>query len=276
MRAPTRDRSTSESETFRLDSSGSLGSGASRHPCRGFCRDCGRDHALPEAGARKYALEVMAEFQSLGRLDYRASERDSNARLAFENLFPRGRGHMFGVLECRDRSGETVFLRAFSSLHDGIREVEGWVPPLLSAEDFYGFVLPTQHVIREMTAELEGLTEGSAAYTALLDERTKISRDLLKSMQGLYRFHNFRGESRSLGEALCEPLKVPGVVGECCAPKLLNQAVREGLRPVSIAEFYWGGATASGQLVSGEFYPSCESRCQPVLGFLLCGLDDAR
>ena len=276
MRAPTRDRSTSESEAFRLDSSEPPGSATSRHGCRGFCRDCGRDHALPEAGARRYALEVMAEFQSLGRLDYQASEEHSNARLAFGNLFPRGRGHMFGVLECRDRSGETVFLRAFSSLHDGIREIEGWVPPLLSAEDFYGFVLPTQHVIREMTDELVGLAQGSAAYTTLIDERKEISRDLLKAMQGLYRFRNFRGESRSLVEALCEPLKVPGVVGECCAPKLLNQAVRESLRPVSIAEFYWGGASASGRLVSGEFYPSCQSRCQPILGFLLCGLDDAR
>ena len=275
MCASTPDRPTTESETARLDSAGPPRLGISENACRGFCRDCGRDHALPEAGAREHALEVMAEFQSSGRLDYRASEQNSNPRLTFENLFPRGRGHMFGVLECRDRSGEVVFLRAFSSLHDGIREVEGWVPPLLSAEDFFGFVLPTQQVIREMTAELEGLVQGSTAYTALLDERKKISRDLLETMQEFYRFHNFRGESRSLGQALCQPLKVPGVVGECCAPKLLNHAAREGLRPVSIAEFYWGGASASGQLISGEFYPSCESRCQPILGFMLCGLDDA-
>ena len=179
-------------------------------------------------------------------------------------------------LSARTHRGRRFSCEAFSSLHEGIREIEGWVPPLLSAEDFYGYVLPTQHVIRDMTAELEGLSQESAEYAALLDERKAISRELLKTMQGLYRFRNFRGESRSLEEALCEPLKVPGVVGECCAPKLLNQAVHENLRPVSIAEFYWGGSSASGQRVSGEFYPSCESRCQPVLGFLLCGLHDAR
>ena len=241
---------------------------------RGFCRDCGRFHSLPEAGARLRAQQIMAEFRAHGRLDYDVPAARSNPRLAFDRLFPRGRGHMFGVLECQAPSGETLFLRAFSSLHDGIREVEGWVPPLLSAEEFYGLVLPTQHVIRDMTHELEELTEGSPAYEALVDERKKISRELLETMQGLYRFANFRGESRSLSGVLDRSLKVPGVVGECCAPKLLVHAARQGLIPRSLAEFYFGGTGHSGQLVSGEFYPPCESRCQPILGYLLCGLDD--
>ena len=218
----------------------------------------------------------MQAFQEHQRLDYEVPESRAHPRLAFDRLFPRERGHMFGVLECRDRSGETVFLRAFSSLHDGIREVEGWVPPLLSADEFYGLVLPTQHVIRDMGRELDLLDEGTEAYRSLLEERTRISRELLETMQGLYRFLNFRGESRSLSEALCETRNVPGVVGECCAPKLLTHAARHGLVPISMAEFYWGGTQASGRLVSGRFYPPCEARCEPILGFLLCGLDDAR
>ena len=242
----------------------------------GFCRDCHRFHGLPEGAARAYAGHVMEAFEKYGRLDYEVPENRANPRLAFDRLFPRRRGHMFGVLECRAQSGDTVFLRAFSSLHDGIREVEGWVPPLLSPEEFYGLVLPTQHVIREMTGELAHLEEGTEEHRARFEERKEISRELLETMQGLYRFLNFRGESRSLSEALCESLKVPGVVGECCAPKLLTFAAREGLVPVSMAEFYWGGVQASGQLVSGQFYPSCKTRCEPILGFLLCGLDHAR
>ena len=243
---------------------------------RGFCRDCDRFHGLPEGAARVYAGRVMEAFQKYRRLDYEVPENRANPRLAFERLFPRQRGHMFGVLECRAQSGDTVFLRAFSSLHDGIREVEGWVPPLLSREEFYGLVLPTQHVIRDMTRELDDLVEGTEDHRALLEERKEISRELLQTMQGLYRFLNCRGESRSLSEALCESLKVPGVVGECCAPKLLTFAARAELLPISMAEFYWGGSQSSGQLVSGRFYPPCKTRCEPILGFLLCGLDHAR
>ena len=250
--------------------------GDSGRRSRGFCRDCDRFHGLPEGAARVYAGHVMQAFQKYRRLDYEVPEKRANPRLAFDRLFPRQRGHMFGVLECRAQSGDTVFLRAFSSLHDGIREVEGWVPPLLSPEEFYGLVLPTQHVIRDMTRELADLEEGTEGHLALLEERKEISRGLLGTMQGLYRFMNFRGESRSLAQALGESLPVPGVVGECCAPKLLTLAAREGLVPLSMAEFYWGGTQASGRLVSGRFYPPCETRCEPILGFLLCGLDHAR
>ena len=30
----------------------------------------------------------------------------------------------------------------------------------------------------------------------------------------------------------------------------------------------------TGGRVSGEFYPSCEARCRPILGFMLCGLKE--
>ena len=39
-----------------------------------------------------------------------------------------------------------------------------------------------------------------------------------------------------------------------------------------MAEFWWGAASANGDKVQGEFYPACEERCQPLMGFLLSGL----
>jgi hypothetical protein len=97
-------------------------------------------------------------------------------------------------------------------------------------------------------------------------------------MQSLYCFHNFRGESRTLKDAFAlgasAKENITSGVGECCAPKLLNCAARSGLTPVGIAEFYWGGSNKSGSRKPGEFYPCCETRCQPILGFMLCGLND--
>ena len=93
-------------------------------------------------------------------------------------------------------------------------------------------------------------------------------------MQRRYRFRNFRGQSRTLHDAFIGSGGIPGGVGECCAPKLLNHAALLGLRPVGVAEFYWGGERGSRRMKQAEFHPSCESRCRPILGFLLCGLDD--
>ena len=55
-----------------------------------------------------------------------------------------------------------------------------------------------------------------------------------------YLFQNFRGEVRSLGDAILPPAPAPGGVGECCAPKLLNHVVLHKLRPRSLSEFSGG------------------------------------
>lgn len=242
--------------------------------CSGYCRDCAREHHLPLGGARAHALRVMKELEQLQRLDYLAPDHSADPRLSFGELFPGEPGNMFGVLECLDPRGRTVVLRAFSSLRRGIRDVAGWVPAILSAETFYGLVEPTQQAIERLTARLASLDTGSPSYRALAAERRQRSQRLLETMQARYRFHNFRGQTRGLRDAFCGPGGIPGGVGECCAPKLLNHAAREGLRPIGLAEFYWGGSKGSRRLRHGEFYPSCESRCRPILGFLLCGLGD--
>jgi hypothetical protein len=244
-------------------------------------------HRLGWGDSRDHARELMREFEKLGRLDYRATESEADHRLSFDELFAGGRCHMFGVLECVDARGSTVVLRAFSSLRGGIRDIEGWVSPILSAESFYGIVQPGLERIDAMTRELDGLSRlpdapDSRRVRELTGDRTSASQQLWRQMEDLYVFHNFRGESRSLKDAFfpnsgrnpAAPAGIPAGVGECCAPKLLNHAAQNALRPVGLAEFYWGGSNPSGAKRPGDFYPCCATRCQPILGFMLCGLDD--
>jgi len=243
----------------------------------GDCQDCGRRHELSDGNARAYALEMMRELKAIRRLDYRVPKDEAEPQLSFENLFSHGRGNMFGVLECVDARGQTVFLRAFSSLWDGIRQVEGWVLPLLSAEVYERTILPAQDVIKAMTVEMKGLEAETAAYVEVQNRRKGVSQTLWEEMCAAYRFRNFRGEERSLEEAVSPGAPIPGGVGECCAPKLLNHAARHGLRPRGLVEFYWGEdrrRTEEGGRISGEFYPSCEARCRPILGFMLCGIEE--
>lgn len=239
--------------------------------CFGLCRDCDRRHALPVGNAREHARALMREFEDLQRLDYRVPDRAADPQLSFAQLFPGGHGNMFGVLECQDANGDTVVLRAFSSLRRGIRDVDGWVPPLLGADLYYGTIVPTQQKIEQLSAQIDALAPGSSARRELLEQRARISRALLADMNSRYRFHNFRGEQRSLDEAYWPARGRPGGVGECCAPKLLDHAASRGLRPTAMAEFYWGDSETRR---AGEFSVCCETRCQPILGFMLCGLDE--
>jgi len=245
--------------------------------CAGPCRACGRAHALGSGAARAHAQALIRALEAHRRLDFERPAGDADPALSFDHLFPAGQGNMFGVLECRDAGGRPVLLRAFSSLRRGIREAPGWVPPLLSARDYYGRVQPGQRAIEALTREVEELLPDSPARRRLQTRRADASRALLADMQERYRFRNFRGECRSLREIFVREdgqRGIPGGVGECCAPKLLQAAVRRGLRPVGIAEFYWGGRRGSARLEHRRFYPACAQRCRPILGFLLCGLDD--
>lgn len=241
--------------------------------CAGHCRDCKREHSLPEGNARKHAHTLMREFERLGRLDYCVSDSEADPALSFDELFAGTQGNMFGVLECLDGSGSSRILRAFSSMPRGIREVEGWVPPILSAETFYGLLEPARQRIEQLTRRLDDLEPGTPAHRAGGRERSRMSQELSEELQRHYRFHNFRGQVRPLPDALCHDGPVPGGVGECCAPRLLDYAARNGLRPLGLAEFYWGGERGTAGLKQGEFYPACESRCGPLLGFMLCGLE---
>ena len=211
---------------------------SSPQSCAGPCRRCGAGHSLPAGNARRHARRLMREFELIRRLDHLAPNDDADPALSFDRLFPGGHGNMFGVLECEDAQGRTVVLRAFSSLKRGIRDVDGWVPPNLSGDTYYGIILPAQQKLEELTAELELLDDRSAGHRDLLAQRKRTSRALFAEMQDRYRFRNFRGEERTLRAAYWPArANLPGGIGECCAPKLLDHAARRGLRPRGIAEF---------------------------------------
>lgn len=102
----------------------------------------------------------------------------------------------------------------------------------------------------------------------LKQQRKRLSQQLQTQMHSSYRITNFAGETRSLSSLLTS---MPTGTGECCAPKLLHHAATHGLKPITMAEFWWGESI--GGKIQGEFYGACVDRCQPILGFLLSGME---
>jgi tRNA pseudouridine32 synthase/23S rRNA pseudouridine746 synthase len=101
--------------------------------------------------------------------------------------------------------------------------------------------------------------------------RRMVSRRLMQQIHDSYQPTNARGERRSL-RALYAPAEPPAGAGDCAAPKLLAQAHAAGLRPVALAELWWGPPPATGGRQPGLFYPPCPGKCGPLLPFLLEGV----
>ncbi|MCD8485954.1 MAG: pseudouridine synthase [Desertifilum sp.] len=101
----------------------------------------------------------------------------------------------------------------------------------------------------------------------LKQQRKTLSRRLQNQMHAAYSLTNFLGQSLSLNQL--SPA-LPTGTGDCCAPKLLHYAATHQLKPLAMAEFWWGPSKAD--KIQGEFYGACVERCQPIMGFLLAGL----
>lgn len=120
---------------------------------------------------------------------------------------------------------------------------------------------------------VEAVAQADEQMRNLKRRRKKLSQQLQTEMHRAYSLQNFAGAAVSLNDLGLNsgigPL--PTGTGECCMPKLLHYAASQRLKPLALAEFWWGPALGDRQ--PGQFYGACEERCQPLMGFLLSGLE---
>lgn len=195
-------------------------------------------------------------------------------QLDTDMLFGDARGKMFGVMECLDQTGATVILRAFSGQYNGLWQVPGWVGPLFDLDTFGRVNNRDERRIKGLGAQLATLPPHSSEWLTVKRQRRELSRDLMARLHNLYRLTNFHGNSISLHEAYAGNGGLPTGIGDCCAPKLLNHAANHNLIPLGLSEFYWGRDNKAGTRQHTKFYPACSEKCQPILGHLLCGLEE--
>jgi tRNA pseudouridine32 synthase/23S rRNA pseudouridine746 synthase len=106
----------------------------------------------------------------------------------------------------------------------------------------------------------------------LKEERRLKSGALQQKLFAEYSFLNQFGERKSIGEIFNN--NPPAGAGECAAPKLLHYAFEHNLKPIAMAEFWWGQSPKSEIRKHKQFYPACKSKCEPILlSHMLKGLD---
>lgn len=253
--------------------------------CQGFCSRCNSTHSLPVGNAYSHALALMHQLEKSQRIDFAIPDEQANPALDTKYLWTEARGQMFGVLQYTTQEGTTGILKAFSGQYNGIWQVQGWVPPLLDIDEFYTTTFQEEQKIAALTKQLKALQpqidetaktqhENSSLHAEkkrLQNTRRVLSQKLQQIIHGLYRLPNFRGTTLPVPEAFIGN-GIPTGTGDCCAPKLLGYAAKNNLTPLGLVEFYWGKENRSQTRQHGHCYPACETKCQPILGHMLCGL----
>ena len=183
-------------------------------------------------------------------------------------------GKMFGVLvvESEGNSGQYSFLAAYSGLLAGRNDWEYFVPPVFDAQQ------PDGH-FKTMEREISAISRNPDDPR---DTKT-LSQELQLWLFHQYQLLNAYGESKDLVDIwqsyyTREKLRrkyplPPGGTGDCCAPKLLQYAYQQRLKPICMAEFWWGKSTKEELRQHGNFYPACRGKCKPILTWMLQGLE---
>lgn len=215
------------------------------------------------------ARELMAALTEHRRIDFETALPDP--RWSTDYLFGPARGQMFGVLVAREPAGGAIVLKSFSGQYDGHWNAPGWAPPLFAEAEFDAVMGPADLEIKRLGREILKMAPDDPKRPALRTRRRALSRQTMKRLHELYVLHNFQGETAALPPFYTDAVAPQTGAGDCCAPKLLNLAAQQGLQPLALAEFYFGAPNKFGTRHHGQFYPPCADKCDPILGWMLCG-----
>lgn len=125
--------------------------------------------------------------------------------------------------------------------------------------------------LQEVQKELEFFTSKIAALK--LERKTK-SAILQQKIFENYQFLNQKSERKKLTEIFPKfrEQKPPAGSGDCTAPKLLQYAFLNDLKPIAMGEFWWGKSPNTEIRKHKIFYPACGGRCKPILAHMLEGM----
>jgi tRNA pseudouridine32 synthase/23S rRNA pseudouridine746 synthase len=124
-----------------------------------------------------------------------------------------------------------------------------------------------EYLEEQLSETKEKLNRFTDKINQLKEERSQKSAALQQQIFAEYSFLNQYKELKSLSEIFDG--NPPAGAGECAAPKLLHYAFQNDLKPIAMAEFWWGESPKSEVRKHGQFYPACTGKCEPILAHML-------
>ena len=185
-------------------------------------------------------------------------------------------GKMFGVLVVKTPTGEVGFLAAFSGNLAGSNHHDYFVPPVYDLLNPDGYFKEEEARISAINVMLNHTNDNNQEIIeALKEERKQRSIALQQWIFEQFRLRNARGEEQDIYSIFTQTAhrNPPAGTGECAAPKLLQYAYLNNLQPLAMAEFWWGDSPKGEIRRHGHYYPACRHKCEPILNFMLQGLE---
>jgi len=180
------------------------------------------------------------------------------------------RGKMFGVLVIQQRDNTYAYLGTVSGKLSRTVSCDQFIPSVF--DDAVGdyFMNRGMTKLTEISDQIK-MTTDPIKLALLKEKREKHSIALQRRLFENYNFSNLSGNSKNLIEIFeqCNHGNPASGAGECAAPKLLQYAITHDLKPIALAEFWWGNSMKNEERQHKMFYPACRDKCRPILEFML-------
>ena len=180
-------------------------------------------------------------------------------------------GKMFGVLVVKTSDEEIGYLAAFSGKIGDSHEYSGFVPPVWDGLKSGGVLDIGMKKLESINEQITQERENTNTVSVLKQLRTDHSNSLQDQIYDGYQFLNIHGIPKNLRDIFHEThhANPPGGAGDCAAPKLLQYAFAHKMKPLTLAEFWWGNSSDSPQWKHLNYYPACTHKCEPILRHML-------
>lgn len=129
---------------------------------------------------------------------------------------------------------------------------------------------------KERLSEIESeIDDFEKKVESLKTERKERSAALQRKLFEQFGMLNTKGEVKDLCTIFEQTVQKtpPAGAGECALPKLLQYAYLHQMRPLAMAEFWWGDSPKNEVRRHGYYYPSCKGKCEPILQHMLQELE---
>ena len=198
-----------------------------------------------------------------------ASDKLSELKDAYNNLSTQRNSELNTLqaqMQCSKKRREEIRSKTTDPniLNDLIKESQFQKAELKRLKDKWKVLLES------LSLEISHFENSIASLKA---KRAKMSDELQRWIFDNSIVHNALGQTNNIWNLFQDAgLIPPGGTGDCAGPKLLEYAFRNGLQPLAMGEFWYGKSPETAVRTHGHFYPSCTSKCGPLLCYMTKGL----
>ena len=222
---------------------------------------------IPKTLNNPFTLDIP-EIADIAAKEFQ--EHITSASKKWDYDFLTRHGKMFGILVVQRKDKRYSFLGTNSGALPGNSDHNRLIPSVFDNTTDDYFFDRGMTAVTELCNRINNSTSPSEIIN-LTEERKVKSYSIQQQLFQNYHFSNILGISKNILEIfeLSSHGIPPAATGECAAPKLLQFAFDHDLKPIAIAEFWWGNPTKNQEKKHKHYYPACKNKCRPLLEYML-------